>query len=138
MGTGLEGLNGRPYRTERQAMVPKAWHLAQRRGYGFIKAPPFSGKTAFVQQVLNCAEAQGWRAFYFNCTELKELSLELDEALKVTCGGALAELMREGESCIACRDARMVACFLRPLRRLACMHNHLVHSPTFVMCSCGW
>lgn len=98
MGTGLEGLNGRSYRTERVAMVPKAWDLAQSRGYGFIKAPPFSGKTAFIQQVLNFAEAQGWRAFYFNCSRLKEFGLRLDEALRAACGGTLSELMEGGES----------------------------------------
>lgn len=101
MGSGNNGLNGRPYRTERKAMVQRVWDQVFKDGFGFIKAPPFSGKTAFMQQVLNHAEAQGWRALYFSCTYLKEFGMQLDDALRDCCGGTLAELMRGGKSCVA-------------------------------------
>ena len=99
MGCGLDGLNGCAFRTERRAMVQKVWQLMQRRGFGFLKAPHFSGKTSFIQQVLNHAEGRGWRAFYFNCWALRlvEGGLKLDTELRDACGGTLAELMKKGE-----------------------------------------
>lgn len=96
MGSGLEGLNGCSFRTERRAMIPKVWQSMQRRGFGFLKAPPFSGKTSFIQQLLNFAEGRGWRAFYFNCGTLKD-GWKLDAVLRHACGGTLAELMEKGE-----------------------------------------
>lgn len=99
MGSGLRGLNGRSFRTERRAMISKAWQLMQKSGFGFLKAPPFSGKTSLIQQVLNYAEGQSWRAFYFNCLALRVVKggLKLDSELRKACGGILAEFMEKGE-----------------------------------------
>ena len=98
MGAGLEGLNGRAFRSERSETVHGVWMMAKQIGFALIKAPPQSGKTSLLQLVLNHAEAEGCRGYHVNCSELIEGSgvSHLDKLLAAKCG-TLVALMEEGE-----------------------------------------
>lgn len=140
MGAGLEGLNGRAYRSQRFETVRGVWDLAKGNGFALIKAPPQSGKTSLLQLVLNHAEAEGCVGHYFNCSLLIEGQgiSGLDQLLDGTCG-TLMKLMGEGESC-RCKSTCLLhdqvyhallllaACGHRPMTVLALDEAQIIYN----------